>query len=81
MTPERLVLGKRYKPDVAPIWQSRLRRLVALAALVGGFTQHGVVRWVLFRRVRGDRGRDVAWQERDRRDGRQKRRLGQRPYA
>ena len=71
MTPKRLVLGKRYKPDVASIWQSRLRRLVALAALVAGFTQHGVFRWVLFGAFAAIVAVDVAWQERDRRAGRQ----------
>jgi cytochrome c oxidase subunit IV len=71
MTPERPTRAKRYNAYVAPIWQSRLRRLVALAALVAGFTQHGLVRWVLFGAFALIVAGDVAWQERDRRAGRQ----------
>ena len=71
VTPERPARGKRYKPDVDPIWQSRLRRLLALAALVAGFTQHGVVRWVLFGAFAFIVLVDVAWEERDRHVGRQ----------
>jgi hypothetical protein len=71
MTPERQPLARRYKPNVAAIWQSRLRRLAALAALVAGFTQHGVVRWILFSAFGLIVVVDVARQERDRRAGRQ----------
>jgi hypothetical protein len=44
---------------------------VALAALVAGFSQHGFVRWVLFGVFALIVAGDVAWQERDRRAGRQ----------
>jgi hypothetical protein len=56
---------------VPPIWQSRLRRLVALAAAFAGFTQHGFVRWALFGAFTLIVVVDVAWQQRDRRVGRQ----------
>jgi hypothetical protein len=44
---------------------------VALAALVAGFTQHGFLRWALFGAFALIVVVDVAWQERDRRAGRQ----------
>jgi len=56
---------------VAPIWQSRVRRLLALAALIAAFTQHGYVRWVLVAVFALIVAADVAWQARDRRVGRQ----------
>ena len=56
---------------MTPIWQSRVRRLVALAALIAAFTQHGYVRWVLVVVFVLILAADVAWQERERRVGRQ----------
>ena len=72
MTPEPSSGPARYNNAcVAPIWQSRLRRLVALAALVAGLTQHGSARWLLFGAFALILAVDVAWEDRNRRAGRQ----------
>jgi hypothetical protein len=55
---------------VAQIWQSRLGRLVGLAVLIAGLTQHGFVRWMFFGAFVVIVVVDVAWQERNRWVGR-----------